>query len=142
MPRMLNEEANVTDHLLGLDDLQQPKTIDMSIIRPNEWNSAILFISRLLLMRKGQLDDHPDLGIDIRGRYRFVYDDELIQLNQEIQDQVAQYAPEFTPIDVTSSFKESGNEGWISIVVVINNVAYELLYNLNSATIEGLEELG
>ena len=142
MPRLLNEEANVTDYLLGLDDLQQPRAIDMSIVRPNEWNSAILCIARLILMRKGQLEDHPDMGIDIRARYKFSYENELIQLNQEIQDQVSQYLPEFTPIEVTSQFKEGSTEGSIAIVVIIDNVAYELLYNLTSATIEGLEGMG
>lgn len=142
MPRVLNEEANVTDYLLGLDDLQQPRAIDMSIIRPNEWNSAILFIARLILMRKGQLDDHPDMGIDIRARYKFSYEDELIQLNQEIQEQVARFLPEFSPIEVTSQFKEGKAEGSIVIIVIIDNVAYELLYSLTSATIEGLEGMG
>jgi len=142
MPRLLNEEANVTDYLLGLDDLQQPRAIDMSIIRPNEWNSAILCIARLILMRKGQLDDHPEMGIDIRARYKFAYEDELFQLNQEIQEQVNRYLPEFAPIEVTSQFKEGKPVGSIAIVIVIDNVAYELLYNLTSTTIEGLEGMG
>lgn len=139
---MLNEEANVTDYLLGLDDLQQPRAIDMSIIRPNEWNSAILCIARLILMRKGQLEDHPEMGIDIRARYRFTYENELAQLNQEIQEQVNRYLPEFAPVEVTSQFKKEKNSGSVAIVIVIDNVAYELLYSLTSTTIEGLEGMG
>lgn len=144
MPRVLDEEANVSDYLLGLDDLQQPQRIDMSIIRPGEWNSAILIIARLILMRKGQLEDHPDMGIDIRGRYRFSFDSELIQLNQEIQDQVAQYAPEFAPVDVVSVFrdKKGSDAAGVEISIIVNNVAYSLLYNLQNETIEGLEGLG
>ena len=144
MPRVLDEEANVSDYLLGLDDLQQPQRIDMSIIRPNEWNSAILIIARLILMRKGQLEDHPEMGIDIRGRYRFSFDSELTQLNQEIQDQVAQYAPEFSPVDVVSVFRDKkvNEPAGIEIAIVVDNVAYSLFYNLKNETIEGLEGLG
>lgn len=144
MPRILNEEANVSDYLLGLDDLQQPQRIDMSIIRPGEWNSAVLTIIRLILMRKGQLEDHPEMGIDIRGRYRFSFDSELIQLSQEIQEQVAQYAPEFAPVDVMAIFrdKNGSSAAGVEIAIVVNNVAYTLLYNLQSETIEGLEGLG
>lgn len=144
MPRMLNEEANISDYLLGLDDLQQPQRIDMSIIRPGEWNSAVLIIARLILMRKGQLDDHPEMGIDIRGRYRFSFDSELVQLSQEIQEQVAQYAPEFAPVDVMAIFKDKNGSSaaGVEIAIVVSNVAYSLLYNLQSETIEGLEGLG
>jgi len=142
LPRKLNEEANVTDYLLGLDDLQQPKVIDMSIIHPKQWNSAVLCIARLILMRKGQLEDHPNMGIDIRGRYSFAYDTDLTQLNQEIQDQVAQYLPEFTPVNVFSRYQERDGYGYIAIAIVVNQIAYQLVYNLNSATIEGLEEMG
>lgn len=144
MPRILNEETNISDYLLGLDDLQQPQRIDMSIIRPGEWNSAILMIARLILMRRGQLDDHPELGIDIRGRYRFSFDSELIQLSQEIQDQVAQYLPEFAPVDVVTVFRDkNGNSAaGVEISIIVNNVAYSLLYNLQNETIEGLEGLG
>ena len=142
MPTKLNERVNVTDYLLGLDDLQQPKVIDMSIIRPNQWNSAVLMIARLLLMRKGQLEDHPDLGIDIRGRYRFSYETDLTVLEQELESQVEQYLPEFAPIEVRTQFQTQGNEGKIRFIVVIDQVAYELFYNLDSATIEGMEAIG
>lgn len=138
----LEDKANVTDYLLGLDDLQQPRVIDMSIIQPYQWNSAILLISRLILMRKGQLEDFPEMGIDIRARYRFSYETDLAMLNQEIEDQVAQYLPEFAPIQVVSSFQQKDNEGYIAIGIVINKIVYQVLYNLNSATIEGLEAMG
>jgi hypothetical protein len=132
---------NVRDYLLGLDDLHQPKVVDMSIIKPNEWNSAILMIARLILLIPGTYEDQPELGIDIRGRYRFAFEDELYQLNQDIENQVTRYLPEFELVSVNTYYKSKELKGFIVIDITLNQVTYRLLYNVNENLLVGLEDL-
>jgi len=141
MSRNLKDEANIRDYLLGLDDLKKPKVIDMSIIAPKQWNSAILMISRLIMMKKGTYPDHPDLGIDIRGRYSFSFEDDLYSLQEDIDDQASRYLPEFAPYQIRCMFQSINDINYVVIVIVINNIAYTLLYNIDGHTLEGLEEM-
>jgi hypothetical protein len=141
LPQTFDEQTNVRDYLLGLDDLQQPRVIDMSIIKPGEWNSAILFIARLILLVPGTYEDHPEMGIDIRGRYRFAFEDELHQLSEEIQEQIERYLPEFNVIGVTSQFEMRDMVGYIIIDIEVNHVIYRLLYNVDDNKLVGLEDL-
>jgi hypothetical protein len=141
MSRNLKEEANIRDYLLGLDDLKKPKIIDMSIIAPKQWNSAILMISRLIMMKKGTYPDHPDLGIDIRGRYSFSFEDDIYTLQEDIDEQANRYLPEFAPYNIQCMFQSINDINYVVIVIIINNVAYTLLYNIDGHTLEGLEEM-
>ena len=72
--------ANIRDYLLDLDDIGKPKVVDMTDIRRGKLNSAATMIIRLLLLKKGTYPDFPNLGIDIRGRYRFMFSEELSTL--------------------------------------------------------------
>lgn len=135
----VNGSGNVTDYLLGLDDLQQPRVIDMSIIQPNEWNSAILMIARLILMVPGVQENHPEMGVDIRGRYRFSFEEELTAFANDTQTQIMLYLPEFTPVSVSTYYGVKDLEGYILIDIEIDQVTYRLLYSIADQTIRGLE---
>jgi hypothetical protein len=142
MPSTDDENGiNVRDYLLGLDDLQQPRVIDMSIIRPNEWNSAILMIARLILLVPGTYEDHPTMGIDIKGRYRFAFEDELYHLSQEISDQIIMFLPEFRLVSVNAYFRNESLVGYIVIDIELEQVTYRLLYNTQDNKLVGLEDL-
>lgn len=137
----LYEGDNIKDYLLGLDDLQRPRVIDMSIIQPNQWNSAILMISRLILMVPGTCADHPEMGIDIKGRYRFAFEDELTQLGQELDEQITRYLPDFNLVSVSAEFKTKDMVGYIVIDIQIDQVTYRILYNIDENKLVGLEDL-
>lgn len=132
---------NIRDHLLGLDDLQQPRMIDMSIIKPNEWNSAILMIARLILIVPGTYADHPELGIDIKGRYRFSFEEELYQLSQELDDQIHTYLPDFNLVSVIAYHEERQLVHYIVIDIQIDQITYRILYNVDENKLVGLEDL-
>jgi hypothetical protein len=132
---------NVRDYLLGLDDLQQPRVIDMSIIKPNEWNSAILMIARLILIIPGTYADHPEMGIDIKGRYRFAFEDELHQLSTELDEQIHTYLPDFNLVSVYAYHKEKNLVNYIVIDIQIDQVTYRILYNVDENILVGLEDV-
>lgn len=142
MAASLENSANIREYLLGLDDLQQPKMIDMSIISPNVWNSAILLVARLLLLKKGTYPDHPDLGIDIRARYKFAFESDLSMLQQEIEQQIGKYLPELSYIQVRTEFKKISDSYCVVIYLIHNKVLYTILYDIDKETILGLEEMG
>jgi hypothetical protein len=98
-------------------------------------------IARLILLIPGTFEDHPELGIDIRGRYRFAFEDELYQLNQDIENQVTRYLPEFELVSVNTYYKSKELKGFIVIDITLNQVTYRLLYNVNENLLVGLEDL-
>lgn len=135
-----DDNANITDYLLGIDDLNRPKAIDMSIIKPGIMNSAMLMIIRMILMRKGTIPDIPDLGIDIRGRYRFAFESELTTLQSEISQQIQTYLPEFLSNDVNVYMQTGETDGpKVVIEITIDGTTYELIYNISTNTLEGLD---
>lgn len=140
MSKILKVEANIRDYLLDIDDLNRPKVLDMENIQTGTMNSAALLIIRLLLLKKGSYPDFPDLGIDIRGRYRFAFEEELITLRNELEDQISTYLPELIPVDVEVSLyrPKDSLENMILFSIIIRQVKFEILYNVASNTIEGL----
>jgi len=137
----VNDKGNIKEYLLGLDDLQRPKMIDMSIIAPGVYNSAIILIARLILLKKGIYPDHPDLGIDIRARYKFAFDSELLTLQEEIQSQIDKYLPELNYSQVRVRFEKYNNKFCVIISIQIDQVIYNLFYDISSQTLLGLEDL-
>ena len=140
MSKILKVEANIRDYLLDIDDLNRPKVLDMENIQTGTMNSAALLIIRLLLLKKGSYPEFPDLGIDIRGRYRFSFEEELITLRNELEDQISTYLPELIPVDVEVSLyrPKDSLENMILFSIIIRQVKFEILYNVAANTIEGL----
>ena len=136
-----NDIGNIKEYLLGLDDLQRPKMIDMSIIAPGITNSAVILIARLILMKKGTYPDHPDLGIDIRARYKFAFETELLTLQEEIQSQIEKYLPELNYSQVRVRFEKYNNKVCVVISIQLDQVIYNLFYDISSQTLLGLEDL-
>lgn len=135
----VDDNSNIRDYLLGMDDLNRPKVIDMTIIKPNVMNSCILMIIRLILLRKGTYPDIPDMGIDIRGRYRFAFEEELTSLENEIQQQMQTYLPEFSPVEVHALMRTGETDGpKVVIEITIDSTIYKLIYNVTTNTIEGM----
>ena len=118
--------------------------VDMSVIEINKLNSAVILIARLIMMRKGTDPDRPDMGIDIAGRYRFSFTNELYNLEREIQDQLFSYLPELSPITVSVSYqsettKNLERQNKICIDLNINMTTYRLMYDRDSSKLKVLE---
>lgn len=132
--------ANIRDYLLDLDDIGKPKVVDMTDIRRGKLNSAATMIIRLLLLKKGTYPDFPNLGIDIRGRYRFMFSEELSTLESELTDQIETYLPELLPITVSAEMITipSTTANGILFNIISNEIDFVLLYNINKNTFDGI----
>lgn len=139
----LSNDDNPRDYLMALNDLGQPKVIDMSRIESGVMNTAITCIARLIVMRKGTDMDRPDMGIDIVGRYRFADTDELYTLQREIEEQVYMYLPEFIPVTVECEpvIENTMDRSIVKVQIGINidGTMYQLLYNIENSKIEVLQ---
>lgn len=138
-----NNLANIRDYLLDIDDIKQPKVVDMTKIEPGVLNSAAVLIIRLLLLKKGTYSDFPDMGIDIRGRYRFAYEDEMIELQNDIASQIESYLPELLPVDVVVSMQTPAQNNLlintINISITASQTKYVLLYDISENTLAGIK---
>lgn len=136
----VDSTANIRDYLLELDDIGKPKVVDMTDIRKGKLNSAATMIIRLLLLKKGTYPDFPNLGIDIRGRYRFMFSEELSTLESELTNQVETYLPELLPITVSAEMITipSTTANGILFNIISNEIDFVLLYNINKNTFDGI----
>lgn len=141
MPLTETSIYNVRDHLLSIDDLNRPKVLDMMNITSGKMNSCVIMLARLLLMRKGVYADQPDMGIDIQGRYRFTFTDELYELQHDIETQVQTYLPQFLPINVQCSYKMINKVNCVEIYIIIQQVVCQLIYNTDTLSLEGFEQM-
>ena len=60
---------------------------------------AVILI-RLLLMKPGTNPMHPEMGIDVIGRYRYCNRSDLQTLRQEVRDQIECYLREYQSVEV------------------------------------------
>jgi hypothetical protein len=130
---------NIREYLLELDDLGKPRVVDLSVIKSGVMNSAVVLLVKLIVMRKGTIPDIPDMGIDIKGRYRFAFDSELIMLQDDIEQQVATYIPELLPVDVKCTMSQT-EHGCVNIRIAVNKNIFEIVYDKDSSKIKYLND--
>lgn len=75
------------EQLLSIDKFSNPTTIEGTDA------TATLFI-RLILLRKGTIQSHPNMGVDLISKWRYCDEDQLPDLEKEIHDQISTYIPQ------------------------------------------------
>ena len=135
----VDSKDNIREYLLELDDLGKPRMVDLSQIKPGVMNSAVILLVKLIIMRKGSIPDIPDMGVDIKGRYRFTFDNEIHMLQMDIEQQVATYIPELLPVKVDCFMSQTESHCLIIRIAVRGNI-FELSYDKDSSQIKYLSE--
>ncbi len=131
----IDESINIRDYLLDIDDIGQPRVLDMNI-QPGKPSSGLLMAIRLILMRKGTIPDIPDMGVDINGRYRASLDDPSVLAN-DIEEQISTYLPEMLPVTVTCTMSKQ-TQKQVNIILGLNGTTYALAYDPNSSALKYL----
>ena len=117
-----------TEHVLSFDEFKRPKSLT--------GNSATnLRLMRLLLHEPGKSADHPNMGVGIVSRFRYILEDQLNELSTEISQQIATYLPELQGVDITLSLRNK----ILSITIIADNVMYE--YQADGTTLKNLESV-
>ena len=85
-----------------------------------------ILLVRLLLLEPGTNPLHPERGVGLGPKYRFITENELSQLQERIENQIYQYLPEFGKyVDVTLSFRSDSKYLQISIKSKDTNYIYD-----------------
>ena len=88
-------------------------------------DAACLLIMRLILLTPGTIQTHPEMGVGLITKYRFMYDTELQNLKKLITDQINLYLPELnlTSVELTLNPKDLKE---LIIQIQIENTLYVL----------------
>lgn len=88
-------------------------------------DAACLLIMRLILLTPGTIQTHPEMGVGLITKYRFMYDTELQNLKKVITDQINLYLPELnlTSVELTLNPKDLKE---LIIQIQIENTLYVL----------------
>lgn len=107
---------------LSVDDFNRPK-----ILEGREAISTLLV--HLILLEPGTYASHPTMGVGLVSRYRYNDEESLEQLQQDIEEQITTFLPEFEAVDVNvymdrhSPSKNTNNE--IVIEIEVDGVIYK-----------------
>lgn len=113
-----NKTNSVVEYFLGTNEFN----------RPSIWtdvDATYVLLIRLILLEPGTYPNHPRMGVGLVSRYRYAKADELNNLKNDIQNQIATYLPQFSSIDVELTLTNTKD---LYIQIIINGIAYELVY--------------
>lgn len=113
-----NKTNSVVEYFLGTNEFN----------RPSVWtdvDATYVLLIRLILLEPGTYPNHPRMGVGLVSRYRYAKADELNNLKNDIQNQIATYLPQFSSIDVELTLTNTKD---LYIQIIINGIAYELVY--------------
>ena len=76
----------MNEYLLAVDNYNKPAKYTGK-------RAEYYAILKLILMNKGENQLFPDMGVGIRKKYRYMSEDDLPDLEQDIHDQMSKYLP-------------------------------------------------
>lgn len=104
------------EYLLTTNEYLEPKSIEGS-------DAYAVLIIRLLLMEPGTNPLHPDMGVGVGPRYRFILEDEISILEDRIRDQLQTYLPEEFNA-TTKVYMELKPSKFLIITITSNDTKY------------------
>ncbi len=104
------------EYLLTTNEFLVPDYVEGS-------NACGLLMLRLLLLQPGQNPVHPDMGVGLGPKYRFITEDDMNMLQDRVQDQINTYLPnEF--IDKTKVYMEIKPTHYLKIIIVADDNSF------------------
>lgn len=113
---MPTEVKHIKEYLLTTDEFRNPKVLDGA-------KAIGILLVRLLLMEPGTNPLHPDMGVGIGPRYRFITDSDLDQLYTRVKEQINTYLPSlfFSSAQVNLDIKSNK---MLVITIVADGTSY------------------
>ena len=82
-----------------------------------------LLMLRLLLLQPGQNPLHPDMGVGLGPKYRFITEDDMNMLQDRVQEQIITYLP-YEFINKTKVYMEIKPSHYLKIIITANDINY------------------
>jgi len=125
-----NKPNSVIEYFLGTNEFNRPTVY-------TDVDATYTLLIRLILLDPGTYPTHPRMGVGLVSRYRYAKDSELTKLSNDIEDQIATYLPQFTSVSVELTLTTTKD---LFIQIIIDGVAYELIYKTEYETLEAVKE--
>lgn len=109
---------NFTEYTLSIDDFNKPEKLQ-------KVDAICLMIMRLILLSPGSIQSHPEMGVGLITKYRFMYDTELSNLKNEITKQISKYLPDLNLVGVELTLNPKDIKELI-IEITISSTIYVL----------------
>lgn len=106
----------IKEYLLTTDEFRNPKVI--------EGPKAIgVLITRLFLLEPGTIFSHPDMGVGLGPKYRYILESDMPTLQSRIQDQMRTYLPSeiFALTKINLTIKPNK---YLVITIIVNDTQY------------------
>lgn len=105
----------IREALLSIDKFEKP-----TLLKGND--AVYTLLLRLLMITPGTFQSHPNLGVGIATRWRYMDQEDIPNLKTEIEDQIAKYLPKFQYVDVDLEPNENSME--LDVKINIDNTLY------------------
>ncbi len=104
------------EYLLTTNEFLVPDYVEGS-------NACGLLMLRLLLLQPGQNPVHPDMGVGLGPKYRFITEDDMNMLQDRVQEQIITYLP-YEFINKTKVYMEIKPSHYLKIIITANDTNY------------------
>lgn len=92
--------SRIKEYLLSVNKFDTPTEL-------HNQDAVAVIILRLILMEKGLIQSHPEMGVDIIRRYRYMYEEDVLRtLEEDIKTQISTYIPQLSSVDVNVDVHE------------------------------------
>lgn len=96
--------------------------------------TATLLLIRLILLEPGTFQTHPDMGVGLISRYRFITEDQVPKLAVDIKNQVNKYLPQYSMVDIRCSLDTSNPKNGNVIKIYITSEELNIYVPVNMST--------
>ena len=104
------------EYLLTTNEFKEPASV-------SDQEAFAILLLRLFLLQPGTNPLHPEMGVGLVPKYRFITTDDLSTLRDRISDQIKTYFPESFAADVEVRLKIKPSK-YLSIIVIANGESY------------------
>lgn len=87
---------DIEEPVLSIDEFNKPLVMKGK-------DAIFILLVRLLLLKPGTFQTHPEMGVGIVSRYRYGDDDVLNNLEKDIENQISTYIPQVSGAQVQLS---------------------------------------
>lgn len=120
--------SKYSEYILSTNKFNQPV-----VLKDGQAIATVLI--RLLLLNPGTIQSHPDMGVGLISRYRYMDTTEINSLKLDIEDQINTYLPQFTLTEVELSIVDN-NE--LNVRITIDNTIYSLVTDKDTLRLSDL----
>lgn len=120
----------MNDYLMSINKFEKPVTVGGK-------DAIYLLLIRLLRLNPGSISLHPEMGVGIIEKWRYIDMDSLGQLEQNIQQQITDYLPMLQGVKVSVS-RSKGDTKAIIIDITVSETLYKFKADAKEITLSDI----